>query len=161
SSNDYSRQAIERARDEGDGSRSSLGAKAIAAAPAARAEPSKVAAGPAFKVLNEAPAAEEKPVQVAAAMAGAKPPAGKGASAVQATTVAASPKPPAVAQPQAPQPSQAGKCRVFTASYGGQKAVIIRASADSFTNFTVLDVNEGQEAREVEAYIAAYAKGGQ
>ena len=25
----------------------------------------------------------------------------------------------------------------------------------------MLDVNEGQEAREIEAYISAYAKGGQ
>ena len=28
------------------------------------------------------------------------------------------------------------------------------------TNFTVLDVNEGDETREAEAYIAAYAKDG-
>ena len=27
-------------------------------------------------------------------------------------------------------------------------------------NYTVLDVNEGTEKREAEAYIAAYAKGG-
>lgn len=52
------------------------------------------------------------------------------------------------------------KCRVFTASYGGQRAVIVKAVADRTANFTVLDVNEGQEAREAEAYIAAYAKGG-
>ena len=59
--------------------------------------------------------------------------------------------------------SQAGavqKCRVFTASYGGQHAVIVRAVIDQTANFTVLDVNEGQETREAEAYIAAYAKGG-
>ena len=49
----------------------------------------------------------------------------------------------------------------WTASYGGQKAIIIRATADQATNFTVLDVNEGAEKREAEAYIAAYAKGGQ
>jgi len=28
------------------------------------------------------------------------------------------------------------------------------------TQYTVLDVNEGTEAREAEAYIAAYAPGG-
>ena len=31
---------------------------------------------------------------------------------------------------------------------------------DQVANFTVLDVNEGQEAREADAFIAAYAKGG-
>ena len=28
-------------------------------------------------------------------------------------------------------------------------------------NYTVLDVNEGSEKREADAYIAAYAKGGE
>lgn len=52
-------------------------------------------------------------------------------------------------------------CKVWTASYGGQKAIIIKATTDSTTNYTVLDVNEGREKREAEAYIAAYAKGGE
>lgn len=52
-------------------------------------------------------------------------------------------------------------CRVWQASYGGGKAVIIKAAAGADTNYTVLDVNEGAEKREAEAYIAAYAKGGQ
>src|SRR5690606_9020449 len=51
-------------------------------------------------------------------------------------------------------------CRVWTASYGGQKALIIRVNSDKGTDFTVLDVNEGAEKREADAYIAAYAKGG-
>jgi hypothetical protein len=55
----------------------------------------------------------------------------------------------------------AGKCRVWTASYGGAKAIIIKAVSDKTTNYTVLDVNEGTEKREAEAYINAYAKGGQ
>jgi hypothetical protein len=54
-----------------------------------------------------------------------------------------------------------GKCRVWTASYGGSKAIIIKAVADKTTNYTVLDVNEGSEKREADAYINAYAKGGQ
>ncbi len=66
--------------------------------------------------------------------------------------LAAKALPPAVAA--------GGKCRVWTASYGGQKAVIIRAQSDGAVNFTVLDVNEGAERREAEAYISAYAKGG-
>ena len=52
------------------------------------------------------------------------------------------------------------KCRVWTASYGGQKAMIIRSLVDKVVNYTVLDVNEGAEQREAEAFIAAYAKDG-
>lgn len=58
-------------------------------------------------------------------------------------------------------PSSASSCRVWTASYGGQKAMIIKSVGDGAVNFTVLDVNEGAEKREADAYIAAYAKGGQ
>jgi cytochrome b involved in lipid metabolism len=50
---------------------------------------------------------------------------------------------------------------VWTASYGGSKAIIIKAVSDKTVNYTVLDVNEGSEKREADAYINAYAKGGQ
>ena len=43
---------------------------------------------------------------------------------------------------------------------GGAKAIIIKAVVESTTNYTVLDVNEGTEKREADAYISAYAKGG-
>jgi hypothetical protein len=52
------------------------------------------------------------------------------------------------------------KCRVWTASYGGQKALIIKSLADRVVNYTVLDVNEGAEKREADAFISAYAKEG-
>jgi hypothetical protein len=65
------------------------------------------------------------------------------------------PAPEAAVPPAANQ-----KCRVWTASYGGQKSIIIRSLADQVVNFTVLDVNTGSEAREAEAFIAAYAKNG-
>ena len=62
---------------------------------------------------------------------------------------------------QIAEPPAAGqKCRVWTASYGGQKAMIIRSLVDKVVNYTVLDVNEGAETREAEAFIAAYAKDG-
>jgi hypothetical protein len=62
---------------------------------------------------------------------------------------------------QIAEPPAAGqKCRVWTASYGGQKAMIIRSLIDKVVNYTVLDVNEGAEQREAEAFIAAYAKDG-
>lgn len=54
----------------------------------------------------------------------------------------------------------ASNCRVWTASYGGARALIIKAVAKGVTNYTVLDVNEGREKREAGAYISAYAKGG-
>ena len=55
----------------------------------------------------------------------------------------------------------ASKCKVWTASYGGQRAVIIKASTAGSVNYTVLDVTEANEKREIDAYIAAYAKGGE
>ncbi len=55
----------------------------------------------------------------------------------------------------------ASNCKVWTASYGGQRAVIIKAKANNTVNYTVLDVNKGAEKRELDAYIAAYAKGGE
>lgn len=169
---ELAQQAVERARTEGDATRSSLGARTIVAAKPYGGES---APAPGLTILNEptaqtpagdtaVPAAEQTgtrqpPVQTASAGSSAKPPVAKGATTAAATTVAL-PK-TAPADQDSAAPAQAGKCRVFTASYGGQKAVIIRASAEQFTNFTVLDVNEGQEAREIDAYISAYAKGGQ
>jgi len=67
----------------------------------------------------------------------------------------------AAAAAKAALPPAAGqKCRVWTASYGGQKAMIIKSQGDKVVNYTVLDVNEGSEAREAEAFISAYAKNG-
>jgi hypothetical protein len=60
----------------------------------------------------------------------------------------------------APAAAAGQKCRVWTASYGGQKALIIRSIVDKVVNYTVLDVNEGAEKREADAFIAAYAKEG-
>ena len=180
---DLARQAMERARAEGDDTRSALGAKAVVAAKPYGGE---AAPSPGITIINEtkpdepvapaaaaasaveqAPARTTPPFQTASAAGTAKSAVGKSAApAAQTTTVAAAatlPKtPPAAGNVPATAPATAaGKCRVYTASYGGQKAVIIRASGDQFTNFTVLDVNEGQESREIEAYISAYAKGGQ
>jgi hypothetical protein len=81
--------------------------------------------------------------------------AGKGAE-IQTASVAG-----AATQLKVPAASKGGKCKVWTASYGGQRAVLIKAAAEGAVNYTVLDVNEANEKREVDAYIAAYAKGGQ
>lgn len=172
---ELARQAIERARSEGAPARSALGGNAIVPAKpfagegappagltilneqAAEAKPEEPA--PAAAVVAETPAKKQPTFQTASAGNGAKPSTSKGQAAAAATvTAAALPKAPS---PPPSEPAAQSKCRVYTASYGGQKAVIIRAAGDQFTNFTVLDVNEGQEAREIEAYVAAYAKGGQ
>lgn len=192
---EFARQAMDRGREEGDATRSGLGAKTIVAAKPYGGE---TAPSPGFTILNderpdeaaatpsaaapaaaaEPPAAKATPSFQTASAAGSASAAGaakatnaRGAATAKATTVAAAatlPKttPPADTAPAAGAAGAAaavaaGKCRVYTASYGGQRAVIIRASAEQFVNFTVLDVNEGQEAREIEAYVSAYAKGGQ
>jgi hypothetical protein len=68
----------------------------------------------------------------------------------------------AATQMNMPETSKsAAKCKVWTASYGGQRAVLIKASTNGTVNYTVLDVNAASEKREVDAYIAAYAKGGE
>ncbi|MGI9521037.1 MAG: glucosaminidase domain-containing protein [Hyphomicrobiaceae bacterium] len=64
---------------------------------------------------------------------------------------------PAQSHQKQPDPT---KCRVWTASYGGQKAIIIKSADQSHVNYTVLDVNSGREKQEADAYISAYAKGG-
>jgi hypothetical protein len=65
------------------------------------------------------------------------------------------------APPPPPAPPAKMSCRVWTASYGGTKAILIKAPTSEGVSYTVLDVNEGTEKREAAAYIAAYAKGGQ
>jgi hypothetical protein len=164
SGTELARRANEEARASGSYVRSNLGAGMLAvlglgekspATPATSAAATPAAdtatAQPAVTIINapkpdaEAPAATLPPetsakVQVAALGAGTK----------AAVTAAAPAKAPA-----------ASKCKVWTASYGGARAVIIKANADSQDNYTVLDVNEGTEQREADAYIAAYAKGGQ
>jgi hypothetical protein len=135
SGTDLARRALEDARSEGSGQRSSLGAGAAAkAANAAAAKPAP------FVLLN--------PPKPDADAAGPELPA--------ATKVAA----PATAKGAKPAAAQAAGCKVFQASYGGTKSVIIKAVTNDATAYTVLDVNEGAEAREADAYIAAYAPGG-
>ena len=95
-----------------------------------------------------APPAPETSVAPPAAQTQVAPPV------TQAKAAPARIPPPAV-------PEASAKCRVWTASYGGGKAILIKAPTDEGVSYTVLDVNEGAEKREAAAYIAAYAKGGQ
>jgi hypothetical protein len=135
------------ARAEGTGKRSALGAGGAAKAAAAEAKVAEVKTGDAkvnsYALLN-APKPEADPVVTAKPAETATPPATK----VAAGAAAKGAKP------------AAGACKVFQASYGGAKSVIIKAVANDVTHYTVLDVNEGAEQREADAYIAAYAPGG-
>jgi hypothetical protein len=149
---ELARQALERARQQGDATRSGLGFN--------------IGAGTAADV-SDAPAARES--RTVAAMT--RPPAGKAPKARGADAAADTIERPAAvqtasaaaaaAQALAPKAPPSANCRVWTASYGGLKSIIIRSSSGQQVNYTVLDVNEGAEAREFEAYVAAYAKGGQ
>jgi hypothetical protein len=182
---DLAKRAIEAGRVEENARRSSLGAQETATASvtlppmpfkvlnAPPPEPDKFAADkfvadapasdPVAKILEAAPKAEA-PAKTKAAAAAATPPA------TSKTTAAATAEKPqfkmasaaGAAKPlvEAAPPPTGQKCRVWTASYGGQKALIIRSVIDKVVNYTVLDVNEGAEKREADAFISAYAKQG-
>lgn len=170
---DLAQRAIDQAKAEGNDRRSALGVQASIPAPASPAP---------FKVLNAPP--PEAPVQAAEPPVVAGPPAVAPAKAALVPTAPAATAPPkadsserttgvrtasaaaAAAKAKAPvaetaaPPAANQKCRVWTASYGGQKAMIIRSVIDQVVNFTVLDVNDGSEVREAQAFIAAYARNG-
>ena len=174
---DLARKAMEEARASGSFVRSSLGAGSLAkiadvfkpsatakAAPAEPAATNMPKAQPAVTIIN-AP----KPEAEAAATV-AEPKAAAAATSPKIVTIETPTKvqtaalgglKSAVTAPAPLAQPAVAKCRVWTASYGGGHAVIVKASADLTTNYTVLDVNEGSEKREAEAYISAYAKGGQ
>jgi hypothetical protein len=158
---ELARKAAEDARANGSYVRSSLGAGMLAAmTPQDAAAGTQTSAGgakvqPAVTILN-APKVEtaSEPSAVIVENAPAKV-----QTAALASSLGAGAKSAVTVAPPAHVASPAG-CKVWTASYGGTRAVIIKASADSQDNYTVLDVNEGTEQREADAYIAAYAKGG-
>lgn len=52
-------------------------------------------------------------------------------------------------------------CKVFTASYGGDRNVLIRAVVDSEFHYTALQVARGEEDRLAETFIRTHARGGE
>ncbi len=161
------RKAIERGRVEGVANRFGLGARTLTGLSSPRNGSRRatinrnttglIVLNPSKSSRSNSAAAEQ-----AAPKAGAsadRPAAGANSSRKAKVHLASAATAAAAAVKPKQQPEKT-KCRVWTASYGGQKAVIIRAVAKGMINYTVLDVNEGQERRETEAYIAAYAKNG-
>lgn len=164
---DLAQRAIDQAKVEGNDRRSALGVQA-SVAPALPPAP--------FKVLNSPP--PETSIQPSETPAVAPPPAAPPAKVALAPAATAKAVPPEkntgvrtasaasaaakakIVTEAATPPAANQRCRVWTASYGGQKAMIIRSVIDQVVNFTVLDVNDGSEVREAEAFISAYARNG-
>ena len=158
SGRELAQRAVEEAHARGETRRSSLGGAGLGA----------------LATEGETPAAATPTIETASLGAGARanaPPSGsaqpsgpasplsplmQAASTVGGMLKSMTQPPPA---PPAP-PAAAASCRVWTASYGGTKAILIKAPTPEGISYTVLDVNEGAEKREAAAYIAAYAKGG-
>jgi hypothetical protein len=178
---ELAQRAIQQAKADGNDGRSSLGAQTPAAPPAPPSVP--------YKVMDVAPSDSKGPMAAPAKSASADTKAHaapKANAGPAATSGPAAPKTgpgetrAGTADRTGPRFALAGaaatrakipvdtatppaanqKCRVWTASYGGQKSIIIRSVVDQVVNFTVLDVNAGAEAREAEAFIAAYARNG-
>jgi hypothetical protein len=163
---DIARARVEEERKENApikalGAPGMLGQVANAAKPASEQQQTKTAEAPKdpdpeVTILNPSTKAKTEPAKTEPPKSEpSKPNATKGAQ-IQTASVAGS-----ATQLKTPAASKSGKCKVWTASYGGQRAIIIKAVTDGTTNYTVLDVNDPNESREVDAYIAAYAKGGE
>ena len=66
----------------------------------------------------------------------------------------------ALSTPPTPAPAQKA-CTVLTASYGGKKNVLIRALKGGETQYTALQVLDGQETSLAESFIKSHAAGGE
>src|SRR5262245_36048034 len=160
-------RAIATGKTESNDKRLRLGVQAAASGAATSASvPFRMLSQPAAETGKDAAVApdagggvklEREPLAGSAAKPSAQGKAEKAGSADRGLQTAST---AAAAKAAAAPPAGGQKCRVWTASYGGQKAMIIRSQGDKVVNYTVLDVNEGSEAREAEAFISAYAKNG-
>ena len=74
----------------------------------------------------------------------------------------AGPRPPhpALPTPPAPKPARTA-CDVWSASYGGTVALLIRSASGATINYTVLQVEAGQEQPQTDAFIQTHARNGQ
>jgi hypothetical protein len=160
SGSDLAKKAIEDGKTQGSEQRSGLGAQAAKFSAPNSAEPSEsedASTAPARGGLSQTESKPDAKAKVAAATSGVAPQTPRVGNNDKSSVQTAAATGAGVARSV---PLASPKCRVWTASYGGQKAIIIKSTSDQIVNFTVLDVNEGAEAREADAFIAAYAKGG-
>jgi hypothetical protein len=151
---EIAKKAVAEARASSDiPTRTGLGAGELAKAVAVTAPQQTAGPSPSVKILNATPA------ETAETPSNGLPPESDTAKVATASFTGQAAAATA-GKAKAPE-AKAASCRVWTASYGGAKAIIIKASVSGATNYTVLDVNEGAEKKEAEAYISAYAKGGE
>ncbi len=138
-----------------------LPAKPLATEPAASVASAPQASAPATSNTAPMPSAtSEKPATAAAQSppsnslpsvsspaSAASPPASRQAAAAPSTTGSAPARP-------------AAACKIFRASYGGPKTVLIQAQKDGITNYTLLEVTTGREQDQTKAFMDAHARGG-
>ena len=120
------------------------------APPAKSAQPETSLPPPAQRSAEAAPAATP-PSPAPAAPAASKPEGQAQAAEPPAARMAAAAPPP-----ERPQSA----CKIFRASYGGPKTVLIEAQKDQTTHLTVLGVTAGKEKEQAKAFIDAHARGG-
>jgi hypothetical protein len=64
-------------------------------------------------------------------------------------------------QPETPEATpRRSSCDVYSASYGGRITLLIRSESGASTNYTVLQVDEGFEQPQADAFIRAHAPNG-
>ncbi len=157
SGRELAQRAVEEAQARGEMRRSSLGGPGLgalanegtgSAASNPHVETASLGAG---ARINPTPPANAQPDEPSNPLSPLMQAASTVGTMLKSMTAPAPPAPPAAKT----------SCRVWTASYGGTKAILIKAPSSEGVSYTVLDVNEGAEKREAAAYIAAYAKGGQ
>lgn len=114
------------------------------------------------KAASSATALPEKAASAVGPTVGQGPPA----SALPSVSSPASAAPPTVTAAAAPSTTgsvparPAAACKIFRASYGGPKTVLIQAQKDGITNYTLLEVTAGREQDQTKAFMDAHARGG-
>ncbi len=107
------------------------------------------------KASRKAPPSHKRPPQEQAY--------GFGAASAKANEVLVAPQPtpaPTRAAAAARAPTNAGSgCKVLTASYGGQKTLLLRSQAGNEIHLTALTILEGFEHSMLENYVRTYAPG--
>jgi hypothetical protein len=117
------------------------------------------------KEADEPPVIEAKAAPVSRRVAAATPPPPPRAplaASPPAPGAAETSLPPPMGLVRGPMPARApAACKVFTASYGGEKNVLIRRRVGGELHYTALQVLDGSERPLVESFIRTHAQGGE
>lgn len=112
--------------------------------------------------LPKAPPPASSQAPAASAPSAPQAPTSGGTQAAQPPAVlpTAPPSGTLAAQPSAVPARPTNPCKIFRASYGGPKTVLIQSQKDTTTNYTVLEVTVGREQEQAKAFMDAHARGG-